>query len=192
MLDKIDHLKIAVLVLVVAGALSYVESEVRHGRERESAPPAARATATAELRAAAPATRGEVTDSNRASRIIGLPVRNRANERIGRVKDIVIDLRSGRVAYAVLATGWFGDDKLIAIPLGALKLPPGARSFVIDLPKDRWESARGFAGDHWPMLSAAEDETTVGLAGRSGESPATRATSEAKTPPSGADATKRP
>lgn len=192
--DKIDHLKIAFLVLIVAGTLSYAENEARHEREHASTNGATEPSRGAAM-VSATSRRGEVTDANRASKIIGMEVKNRANERIGRVKDIVIDVPSGRVAYAVLATGLLGDDKLIAMPLEALTWAPGARSLVLDAPKDRWETAVAFADDDWPGLDAARSGKTIGLAGSSGEFPVHQATNDAngtKTPSRGVEAKKQP
>ncbi len=141
MKDQIDHLKLGILVLVTAGTLSYAENKVR-GNARESAAAQVEASKD-ELKVSCHASHREITDANKASKIIGMEVKNRENERGGRVRDLVIDVQSGTVAYAVLSTGLMGGGKLIAVPLDALTLQPGARSFVIDVPTDRIEVAPG-------------------------------------------------
>lgn len=105
-----------------------------------------------------------VTDANKASKIIGMEVRNMQNERVGKVKDLAIDTRSGRVAYAVVAAGagFFGGGKNVAVPLDALTAQPGGKHFVIDADKDRLASAAGFADDAWPSIDDARNQT-VGL-----------------------------
>lgn len=121
----------------------------------------------------------EVTDANKASKIIGKEVRNTQNEKIGKVKDLVIDTRAGRIAYAVLSTGgMFGDGKLIAVPLDALSLKPGEKHFLIDAAKDRLASAPGFSEDNWPRLNAAEGSKTVGLSASTDESTQQKAIEE--------------
>lgn len=58
-----------------------------------------------------------------ATTIIGDAVKNMSNEDLGHIKEIMIDMDSGRIAYAVLS---FGDllgmgDKLFAVPWSSLK-----------------------------------------------------------------------
>ena len=59
----------------------------------------------------------------KASSIIGTNVVNPDGEMLGDVKEIVIDPRTGRVAYAVVSFGGFlgMGTKLFAIPFSALK-----------------------------------------------------------------------
>ena len=122
----------------------------------------------------------EVTDANKASKIIGKEVRNTQNEKVGKVKDLVIDTRAGRIAYAVLSTGggMFGSGKLIAVPLDALSLKPGEEHFLIDAAKDRLAAAPGFSEDNWPKLNAAEGDKTIGLSASTDESTQQKAAEE--------------
>src|SRR6266481_5526330 len=48
---------------------------------------------------------GSLARYNKATGIVGMDVRNHKDERLGEIKDVVFDLNSERVAYAVLATG---------------------------------------------------------------------------------------
>ncbi len=59
-----------------------------------------------------------------ASTIIGDKVLNPAGEQLGIIKELMIDLDEGNVAYAVLSFGGFlgMGDKLFAIPWEALAL----------------------------------------------------------------------
>lgn len=121
----------------------------------------------------------EVTDANKASKIIGKEVRNTQNEKVGKVKDLVVDTRSGRIAYAVLSTGgMFGDGKLIAVPLDALSLKPGEKHFLIEAAKDRLAAAPGFSEDNWPKLNASEGNKTIGLSAGTDESTRQKAVEE--------------
>lgn len=177
MKNQIDHLKLGVLVLVTACTLSYAQSKVRDNARESSGGAVSQAEASKdELKLSRQALHNEVTDANKASKIMGMEVKNRENERVGRVKDIVIDVQSGKVAYAVLSTGFMGSGKLIAVPLDALTLQPGAKNFVIDAPKDRIGAAPGFTDNNWPGLDAAAHDRTIGLAAGSAESGATSAT----------------
>jgi len=46
-------------------------------------------------------------------------------------------------------------DKLFAIPWGALTLDTDRKCFVLDVPKDRLQSAPGFDKDRWPAMADA-------------------------------------
>lgn len=113
----------------------------------------------------------EVTDANKASKIIGMEIKNLQNERVGKIKDLVVDTRSGRIAYAVINAGGglFGGGKLVAVPFESLTPQPGEDHFVMDATKDRLAAAPGFSEDNWPKLDAV-GERTIGLSASTDES----------------------
>lgn len=90
-----------------------------------------------------------------ASTIIGDPVHNAMDEDLGKIEDLMIDLSSGRVAYAVLSFGGFlgMGNKLFAVPFRAMKVDTEKHAFVLDVPKDRLKDAPGFDKDNWPDVS---------------------------------------
>ena len=69
-----------------------------------------------------------------AATLIGDKVVNAAGESLGEIEAIMLDVRSGRIAYAVLSFGGFlgMGSKLFAIPWNALtlQLQSGPLSFV--------------------------------------------------------------
>lgn len=69
----------------------------------------------------------------------------------------MLDMSNGRVAYAVLSHGGFlgMGNKLFAVPWSALKLDTVNKRFVLDVDKDRLESAPGFDKDQWPDMADA-------------------------------------
>ena len=87
-----------------------------------------------------------------ASAVIGKKVVNRAGEPLGNLKELVLDLDDGRVAYAVLSFGGFMGlgDKLFAIPWEALVLNTKEQAFLLDVDKELLKQAPGFDKDHWP------------------------------------------
>jgi sporulation protein YlmC with PRC-barrel domain len=87
-----------------------------------------------------------------ASTLTGDAVKNPAGERLGDIKDIMIDTEGGRVAYAVLSFGGFlgVGDKLFAVPWGAMRLDQHDHAFVLNATKEQLENAPGFDKDHWP------------------------------------------
>jgi sporulation protein YlmC with PRC-barrel domain len=90
-----------------------------------------------------------------ASTIKGDKVINTAGEDLGKIEELMIDLRDGRVAYAVLSFGGFLGlgNKLFAIPWNALSLRVHEHAFVLDIPKETLEKAEGFDKDNWPVTS---------------------------------------
>jgi hypothetical protein len=77
------------------------------------------------------------------------------NEDVGSLKEIMIDIPSGRVAYAVLAVGGFLGigERLFAIPWGALALDEDRKCFILDVDKQRLQNAPGFDKDNWPDMA---------------------------------------
>src|SRR5438309_2131948 len=59
-----------------------------------------------------------ISHTFRTGEIIGLHVRNKAGENIGKIDDLVIDMKSGEVCYATLMHGGVAGirSKLFAIP----------------------------------------------------------------------------
>lgn len=90
-----------------------------------------------------------------ADTLIGNEVYNWAAEALGDIKELMLDMRSGRVCYAVLTFGGFlgMGEKLFAVPWEALTLDTGNRRFVLDVERDRLESAPGFDKDNWPDMA---------------------------------------
>src|SRR5664279_5550018 len=87
-----------------------------------------------------------------AKTLTGDGVVNAAGEDLGKIEAIMLDVASGRVAYAVLSFGGFlgMGSKLFAIPWGALKLDSSNSRFVFDVSKENLENAEGFDKDDWP------------------------------------------
>jgi sporulation protein YlmC with PRC-barrel domain len=90
-----------------------------------------------------------------ASTLMGDDVYNLQDEDLGDVKEIMLDMHSGKVAYAVLSFGGFlgMGEKLFAVPWDALKLDTENKRFILDVSKDRLESAPGFDKDSWPDMA---------------------------------------
>ncbi|HEY0846141.1 MAG TPA: PRC-barrel domain-containing protein [Noviherbaspirillum sp.] len=90
-----------------------------------------------------------------AETLQGDRVVNPQGEDLGEIRDIMIDVPSGKVAYVVLSFGGvmgFGD-KLFAIPWSALTLDAGRRCFILDISRERLKHAPGFDRHHWPSMA---------------------------------------
>ena len=98
---------------------------------------------------------GPGPDVMAASTLEGNTVVNTQGEKLGELKEVMLDVRRGRVAYAVLAVGGlFGlGEKLFAIPWNALVLDTEEHQFVLDVDGERLKSAPGFDKDHWPTMA---------------------------------------
>lgn len=90
-----------------------------------------------------------------AATLKGDSVVNAAGDDLGKIEAIMLDVTSGRIAYAVLSFGGFlgMGTKLFAIPWTALTLDAAEKRFVLDVSKERLESAPGFDKDHWPTMA---------------------------------------
>lgn len=77
------------------------------------------------------------------------------DEDVGHVKDVMLDVRSGRIAYAVLASGGIlgVGQTLRAIPWNALTLDTTRKCFVLSATAERVRNAPGFDKDHWPSMA---------------------------------------
>jgi hypothetical protein len=88
---------------------------------------------------------------------IGESVYNLNGENLGDIKEVMLDVENGSVAYAVLSFGGFLGiaDKLFAVPWNALtlKLETLDTRFILDVEKERLESAPGFDKDNWPDMA---------------------------------------
>lgn len=90
-----------------------------------------------------------------ASTLDGDEVINGRGESLGKIREIMIDVPSGQVAYAVLSSGGLLGigDKLFAIPWTALTLDVDRKCFILDVDAERLKLAPGFDKDHWPSMA---------------------------------------
>jgi sporulation protein YlmC with PRC-barrel domain len=90
-----------------------------------------------------------------ADTLVGDDVINGLGDDLGTIRHIMIDVPSGRVAYAVLASGGFlgMGDKLFAIPWSALTLDTERKCFILNVSKEHLQAAPGFDKEHWPSMA---------------------------------------
>jgi sporulation protein YlmC with PRC-barrel domain len=84
--------------------------------------------------------------------LIGNDVYNQADEDLGDIKEIMLNIETGGIAYAVLSYGGILGigEKLFAVPWGALTLDTKNKRFILNVEKDKLENAPGFDKDNWP------------------------------------------
>jgi sporulation protein YlmC with PRC-barrel domain len=87
-----------------------------------------------------------------ASELIGKQVTNREGEELGEVKDLMLDLRTGGVRYAIVefspAAGL--DEKLFAYPVRSFGPARAADKLVLNVDRHQLEQAEGFDRDRFP------------------------------------------
>jgi sporulation protein YlmC with PRC-barrel domain len=90
-----------------------------------------------------------------ADTLLGEDVYNNQDEKLGDIKEFMLDMNTGQVAYAVLSFGGVLGigEKLFAVPWNALRLDTVNKRFVLDMDKDRLKNAPGFDKDDWPDMS---------------------------------------
>jgi sporulation protein YlmC with PRC-barrel domain len=98
-----------------------------------------------------------------ADTLMGEDVYNRMDEDLGDIKEIMLDMQTGQVAYAVLSFGGIlgMGNKLFAVPFQALELDTVNKRFILDVSKERLENAPGLANDNSPDMASAEFSNTI-------------------------------
>jgi sporulation protein YlmC with PRC-barrel domain len=106
---------------------------------------------------------GPGPDVMAAATLDGNKVMSSDGEHVGKISDIMLDVRGGRVAYAVLSEGGFlgMGTTLHAIPWSALTLDTDEKCFRVDITADQIKNEPGFDTDHWPSMADTQWATTV-------------------------------
>jgi len=87
-----------------------------------------------------------------ARRLQGNEIYDRQGNKLGTIEDLMLDIDSSHVQYAVLAFGTpLGQaTKHFAVPISALALDTENECFVINASKERLDGAEGFDPDAPP------------------------------------------
>ena len=95
-----------------------------------------------------------------ASSLTGDKVVNSAEEHLGEIKDVMLDLATGTIDYFIIEFGGFLGlgVKYFAIPLRLLKLDAPNKRFIFNQSREVLEKAPGFDMDHWPDTNLHFDE----------------------------------
>ncbi len=90
-----------------------------------------------------------------ASKVEGTDVYNRAGDTLGEIHDVMIDKRSGQVAYAVMSFGGFlgMGESYHPLPWSILDYDTGMGGYVVDLDKDFLEKAPTYSSSETPNWS---------------------------------------
>lgn len=98
-----------------------------------------------------------------ASTLNGDDVYNRNGDKLGSIKEIMLDIETGKVCYAVLSFGGFISlgEKLFAVPWSALTVDTENKRFIMDTDEERLKNAPGFDTNNWPNMSDPTWEKSV-------------------------------
>ncbi|MBL7875609.1 MAG: PRC-barrel domain-containing protein [Cyclobacteriaceae bacterium] len=98
-----------------------------------------------------------------ATSLLANKVFNKADDKLGEVKDIMINVNTGAIEYAVIECGGFLGigEKYFAIPYSLLSLDTEKECFKLDQSREALERAPGFDKDHWPKTNAHEFKTSA-------------------------------
>jgi sporulation protein YlmC with PRC-barrel domain len=90
-----------------------------------------------------------------ANTLLGNDVYNKDGDDLGDIKEFMVDMDSGKIAYAVLSFGGLlgMGEKLFAVPWAALVLDTVNKRFTLNVLKEALKDAPGFDKDHWPSMS---------------------------------------
>lgn len=82
-----------------------------------------------------------------------MEVQNQDGQRLGDIKDIVINLDKGTVSYAVLSSGGVlgVGEKLLAVPLNAFTRSADERHLVLNATRENISQAESL-GNNWPSV----------------------------------------
>jgi len=87
-----------------------------------------------------------------ASDVIGCKVENAQGENLGKIESLMLDLRGGRIAYAVLSFGGFlgMGDKLFPVPMDMIRFDVADEKCVLNVDKETLKNAPGYDRDALP------------------------------------------
>lgn len=85
--------------------------------------------------------------------VAGDSVRNANGVDLGRIEDLVIDVESGRINYAVLSFGGFLglSGRLFAVPWEALERDAESETFILDVEKAALADAPLYESEYLPV-----------------------------------------
>ena len=98
-----------------------------------------------------------------ASDLIGKNIESREGKGIGEIKELVLDMSAGKVAYAVLAfdPSIFSGEKLFAFSLASFAKGKDKDDLVLNVDKAKIQAMKDFKEDRWAKLNDPDRESYV-------------------------------
>ena len=103
-----------------------------------------------ESQALLPASR--LSQIQQGSKLMGMAVKNRQEEKLGKIENMLVDLSAGRVVAVIISSGGFlgMGDELSAVPPTALRFTTDRTTLQLDASKEMLGNAPHFKGNQWP------------------------------------------
>jgi sporulation protein YlmC with PRC-barrel domain len=88
----------------------------------------------------------------KTSKLMGTSVNNLQDEKIGKVKDFIVDLPAGRIVAVIISSGGYMgmDGELSALPPTALKFNTEHNALQVDTSKEMLANSPHFKPNEWP------------------------------------------
>lgn len=112
---------------------------------------AAKDQPTAQPRTGASAAEKQSYQGLRATQMIGKHVRNSQGQTLGEIDDLIIDMNTGKLRYAILRfdPGIFSGERLFAVPPSELRMSRNKDEVLYNMARERLEKA-GVEKKRWP------------------------------------------
>lgn len=83
----------------------------------------------------------------------GQPLIDGEGVELGNLAELVVDVHSGKIAFAVVSSGGFLGigDRLFAVPWQVLEVDRECR-LVLNVPRKLLDESAGFDREHWPAM----------------------------------------
>ena len=104
---------------------------------------------------AAESAKGQQINAFMVEKIIGSKVINVKGEELGKIENLVVDIDTGRIVYAILESGGFLGigDKLFPVPWVTLAALPSEGIFFLNQSKEQMEKAPAFDKNNLPNMA---------------------------------------
>jgi sporulation protein YlmC with PRC-barrel domain len=96
-----------------------------------------------------------------ASSITGNKVFNSQDEKLGEVKDLMLNVINGKIEYVIIEFGGFLGigEKYFAVPFRVLELDTSRHAFILNQKREVLENAPGFDKEHWPETNSHAEKS---------------------------------
>jgi sporulation protein YlmC with PRC-barrel domain len=91
----------------------------------------------------------------KASRLMGTPVKNLQDENLGKVENLMVDLSAGRIVAVIISSGGYigPGDELSAVPPTALRFNAQHDTLQLDASREMLAGSPHFKASQWPDFS---------------------------------------
>ena len=91
----------------------------------------------------------------KASRLMGTPVKNLQDQKLGKVENLMVDVSAGRIVAVIISSGGYIGlgDELSAVPPTALRFNAAHDTLQLDASKDMLANSPHFKANQWPDFS---------------------------------------